>query len=261
MPSNNHEVLVMEDYLDLGEEPKIGMKFDLSFGGKKTSVSISGIFSPLKLPIAQGHGEKGLDAPMLYAQNGLFRELLSGIDNYNYSWDISCNSEHTQDIGIKLKKIVSTYTDIDIDSVFDRMATYESNNTAFYGILQSISWIIFLFGAINLVNTTLSNQLSRQHEINILRSLGSTKRQIYLMTICEGICYILSSIIIVFVIGVPTTILVSYQVGKLVYGEPVAYHFSALNMVVYVLIICLLELLLSMWAIKNQKNKSIFKQL
>ena len=47
-----------------------------------------------------------------------------------------------------------------------------------FGSFQILSWLIFLFGVMNLINTTLSNQMARKQENSILRSIGASKRDI-----------------------------------------------------------------------------------
>ena len=55
--------------------------------------------------------------------------------------------------------------------------------------MEVLSWLVFLFGVINLINTTLSNQMSRKQENSVLRSIGLTQKQLCKMNICEGLCY------------------------------------------------------------------------
>lgn len=54
---------------------------------------------------------------------------------------------------------------------------------------KSESGLIFLFGVVNLINTTLSNQVSRKRENSILRSVGLTGKQLFRMDVIEGMCY------------------------------------------------------------------------
>ena len=58
-----------------------------------------------------------------------------------------------------------------------------------FGSMQAVSCLIFLFGVVNLINTTLSNQMSRKRESSILRSIGLTGKQLCRMNIVEGMCY------------------------------------------------------------------------
>lgn len=76
-----------------------------------------------------------------------------------------------------------------------------------YNIEKFLSWLIFIFGVINLTNMTLSNQLARRQENSVLRSVGLTSKQLAAMTVYEGVGYVLCSIFISLAIGLPISIL------------------------------------------------------
>lgn len=52
MPENSHEILVKTGYEDFGEEVKVGMQFEISFGKEKIPVTVSGIFQSTKFASA-----------------------------------------------------------------------------------------------------------------------------------------------------------------------------------------------------------------
>ena len=54
MPENSHEILVKTGYEDFGEEVKVGMQFEISFGKEKIPVTVSGIFQSTKFASALG---------------------------------------------------------------------------------------------------------------------------------------------------------------------------------------------------------------
>ena len=47
----------------------------------------------------------------------------------------------------------------------------KSEDQVAFGSMEVLSWLVFLFGVINLINTTLSNQMSRKQENSILRKV------------------------------------------------------------------------------------------
>ena len=86
-----------------------------------------------------------------------------------------------------MKNIVATHTDIALENI-DTIIEYEKNINSFvFGSMEVLSWLVFLFGVINLINTTLSNQMSRKQENSVLRSIGLTQKQLCKMNICEEI--------------------------------------------------------------------------
>lgn len=260
MPSGN-EIIVMDGYQAFGKKPEVGMQLEISLGGIQMPVKISGIFEIGKISMAYGHGDKQLDAPMMYFPSELFEVLMPGISTFDYSWDITCEPSETKKVEAALQDIIANNTEIAMDSIFERCEIYRALNSPVYSVLQTMSWIVFLFGVINLINTTLSNQLSRQHENSILHSIGLTHIQLYKMVICEGSFYVFSSMLLVIGIGTPIAYLICRQVGKITYGEAVKYQFPFKQMVAYLLTLSLLELALSIWTIKRQRKKTIIEQI
>lgn len=92
------------------------------------------------------------------------------------------------------------------------MKGYEKDNTIYF-VLQVISILIFLFGVINMINTTLSNQLFRRREYSVLRSIGLTEKQLYKVIIGEGMCYSILSICMTLLIGTPIAMLICRQMS------------------------------------------------
>ena len=112
----------------------------------------------------------------------LFQELIPDVTNFDYSWDIVCDPEKSEKVGEALENLVVSHTDIGLDTFEDKVDSYGYMDVA-YGVMQVISWFIFLFGVINLINTTLSNQYSRRQENSVLRSIGLAPKQLAQMTV------------------------------------------------------------------------------
>ncbi len=203
----------------------------------------------------------GVDGPMMFLSEELFQELIPDVTNFDYSWDIVCDSEKSEKVGKALENLVVSHTDIGLDTFEDKVDSYEYMNVA-YGVMQVISWFIFLFGVINLINTTLSNQYSRRQENSVLRSIGLAPKQLAQMTVWEGMGYVVSSILLMLAIGLPITLLVWRKFSITAYaGRILPYEFPVLQMGAYVAVIVAVELILSIWTIRRQKKQSLIEQM
>jgi putative ABC transport system permease protein len=131
-----------------------------------------------------------------------------------------------------------------------------------FGSMEALSWLIFLFGVVNLINTALSNQMSRRRENSILRSIGLTSRQLCRMNICEGLCYAAFAALAVLLIGLPISVVVCREVSRQSFaGEIVPYQFPILEMALFLLVLFGLEFLLSAWTAGRQKKQSLIEQI
>jgi len=70
-----------------------------------------------------------------------------------------------------------------------------------YGVLLIIAVVITCFSLINLVNTTITNFISRKQEFGILQSIGLTEKQLLKMLQYEGLIYSASATIITVILG------------------------------------------------------------
>ena len=261
MPDNNG-ILLPYEYCDFDGKEKLGETIELSLGEKTIPVTISGYFDAKQVfAFASGHGSIGVDGPMMFLPEELFQELIPDVTNFDYSWDIVCNPDKSEKVGKALENLVVSHTDTGLDTFEDKVDSYGYMNVA-YGIMQVISWFIFLFGVINLINTTLSNQYSRRQENSVLRSVGLAPKQLAQMAVWEGMGYVVSSILLMLAIGLPITLLVWRKFSISAYaGRILPYEFPWLQMGVYVVVLVTVEFILSVWTIRRQKKQSLIEQM
>ena len=120
----------------------------------------------------------------------------------------------------------TTHTDIALEDI-DTIIEYEKKINSFaFGSMEVLSWLVFLFGVINLINTTLSNQMSRKQENSVLRSIGLTQKQLCKMNICEGLCYAFFATMATLIVGLPVSIFACRKMGIGAFaGNVVPYKF------------------------------------
>ena len=259
MPSDSHSILLADSILETNDDMGVGTVLEFSFGEAATAVKVVGLFSPTNCKAGIGHG-LGLDGAMVFAPESLFQELLPEIENFSYSWSIVSDSGQSQSVEEGLQNIVSIHSDLAINSFADTVEN--DTNSKFYMAMKIVSWLIFLFGVVNLINTTLANQLSRKRENSILRSIGLTQKQLYKMIVCEEIYYALFAITATLIIGLPVAIFSCREISKISYaGEIIAYQFPLFEMGLFLLVLFGLEFILSLWTIRRQKKQSLIEQM
>ena len=260
MPDNNG-ILLPYEYRGFDGKEKLGETIELSLGEKTIPVTILGFFDADQIVFASGHGTLGVDGPMMFLSEELLQELIPDVTHFDYSWDIVCDSDKSEKVGKALENLVVSHTDIGLDTFEDRVDSFGYMSVV-YGIMQVISWFIFLFGVINLINTTLSNQYSRRQENSVLCSVGLAPKQLAQMAVWEGMGYVVSSILLMLAIGLPITLLVWRKFSISSYaGRILPYEFPWLQMGVYVVVLVTVEFILSVWTIRRQKKQSLIEQM
>lgn len=264
MPTDSHSIVIHDQIVAYFEDMGVGSTVDFSSidGKQSIPVTISGVFSTSKMPVIFGHGRAHTDGSVFFAPKDLFYELYPEITTFDYSWSIVSNPKKAETVKAELKNIVAEHSNLALDEIDTAIAAEKSQNSAAFGSMQVLSWLVFLFGVINLINTTLSNQMSRKQENSVLRSIGLTQKQLCKMNICEGLCYAFFATLAILIVGFPISIVASREISIATFGgNVVPYKFPVLEMGLFILVLFGMELILSVWTIRRQKKQSLIEQM
>ena len=261
MPTDSHSIVISGAIVSHYEDMGVGSTVEISFGEGQPSlpVTISGLFGP---GTYTGHGKLATDGAVAFAPEELFHELHPEITSFDYSWSIVSDPKKDETVKAGLKNLVAGHSNIALEEINTRIEYWKSKDQAAFGSMEVLSWMIFLFGVINLINTTLSNQMSRKQENSVLRSIGLTQKQLCKMNICEGLCYALFATLATLTVGLPISVVVSREMGSAtLHGKVVPYQFPVLEMGLFILVLFGMELILSVWTIRRQKKQSLIEQM
>ena len=264
MPTDSHSIVIHDKIVAHFEDMGVGSTVEFSSvdGKKSIPVTISGVFSASKMPVIYGHGRAHTDGSVFFAPKDLFRELHPEITTFDYSWSIVSDPKKDETVKAELKNIVAEHSNLALDEIDTAIAAEKSQNSVAFGSMQVLSWLVFLFGVINLINTTLSNQMSRKQENSVLRSIGLTQKQLCKMNICEGLCYAFFATLAILIVGLPISVVVSREMGSAtLHGKVVPYQFPVLEMGLFILVLFGMELILSVWTIRRRKKQSLIEQM
>ena len=258
MPKNQFEVLLTDGYMELGITK--GTPIKITNSGEEIECIVSGFFD--KSFVGTENGTDAIDPANLIITQELAQQLFPNTEKFAYSWEIITDKTYNDEIESAIQqKITSKEKGLSICSYNDVVEYMESSMNLLFGSLQMLSLLILLFGIINLINMTLSNHQARKQEISTLRSVGLSLKQLYRSLITEGLLYVLVSFGIVLLVGIPIAIPVSKAVGIL-FGMPnLSYQFPTMQIGGYLLILILLQLILSVWEIRDLKKRSLTEQM
>ena len=260
MPTDARSILLGTGYQKYLADMDVGAVMELSLGQKTVTVTISGLFDMSKM--TNGHGALAMDSAGLFAPEELFHELHPEIENFDYSWSIVSAPKKAESVESRLKELVSGRSNLGMDTIAIHIEYEKMQSSIIFGSLQALSWLIFLFGVVNLINTTLSNQMSRKRENSILRSVGLTGKQLCRMSVTEGMCHALFAAFTVLILGLPISMAVCAEVSKKSFaGAVVPYQFPFLQMGLFLLVLFGMEIILSVWMVRRQKKQSLVEQM
>ncbi len=260
MPPDARSIII-DSHTSSNNNIGAGETVELISGKSTLPVTISGVFDNKSIP-TNGHGALHIDGPLEFAPEALFHELHPEITSFDYSWSIVSDPKKAEHVESELKNIVASHSNIALDEINTAIEFEKMSNSLAFGSMEVLSWMVFLFGVINLINTTLSNQIARKRENSILRSVGLTQKQLCKMNICEGLCYALFAALATLIVGLPASIFAcrKMSIGAFA-GNVVPYQFPVLEMGLFILVLFGMELILSVWTIRRQKKQSLIEQM
>ena len=260
MPPDARSIII-DSHTSSNNNIGAGETVELISGKSTLPVTISGVFDNKSIP-TNGHGALHIDGPLEFAPEALFHELHPEITSFDYSWSIVSDPKKADHVESELKNIVASHSNIALDEINTAIEFEKMSNSLAFGSMEVLSWMVFLFGVINLINTTLSNQIARKRENSILRSVGLTQKQLCKMNICEGLCYALFAALATLIVGLPASIFAcrKMSIGAFA-GNVVPYQFPVLEMGLFALVLFGMELILSVWTIRRQKKQSLIEQM
>nr|WP_288974328.1 ABC transporter permease [uncultured Blautia sp.] len=260
MPADTHSILLSTAYQKRHTDMDVGATIELILGQETVKVTISGLFDASKT--TNGHGALAMDSAALFAPEELFHEIHPEIESFDYSWSIVNDPVKAESVESSLQELVSGRSNLGMDTIATHIEYEKMQSSIIFGSLQALSWLIFLFGAVNLINTTLSNQLSRRRENSILRSVGLTGKQLCRMSVTEGMCHAFFAALTVLLLGLPLSVAVCGSVSKKSFaGAVVPYQFPFLQMGLFLFVLFGMEVVLSVWMVRSQKKQSLVEQM
>ena len=259
LPQDSHSIALDMEYAEDMIGVEAGSVIKLSIGDQEIPVTVSGLF--INDGLQNGHGPLALDNTCMVATKELFQEAMPMIDCFDYSWSIVSDPQKAEQIENSLSAIISSNPDLALDTIGIHKDYEEMENRVVFGGFQALSWLVFLFGVVNLINTTLSNQMSRKRENSVFRAIGLTRKQLCQMTIYEGICYAFSAALATLAVGLPIAVIFARKFSEMTFHVAMPYSFPFLQMGLFVLVLFGLEIILSFWTMRRQKNQSLVEEM
>ncbi len=128
-------------------------------------------------------------------------------------------------------------------------------------MMYGMNVFIALFALVNLINTMMTNLLTRQQEFGIFQSVGMTNRQLSRMISCECLWYVGVTLLITLTLGTAcgaATVRAFHQVG--LFGS-MTYHFPAAALLVFAAALFAVHGAFSLFAVRFLQSRSLVERI
>ena len=226
-----------------GWEAAVGDELQIETGGQTRTVKVMGIVDG-NIPYG---GYDTLFIPL---------EMLSKmvpVENLNYQFIVDTDDSKWETVKDEIQKIIPPASTLYVSTLNEWTSAYREKLLNYRIPVYVFVMFIGVFGMLNLLNTLITNILTRERELGIMQAVGLSGRQLSKMLLIEGMFYTLG----VLLLSVSFGTLVGYLLCRVfsamsVFGK-VSYHFPILEMFRFFLLMLAVQMLFSHLAIRQIK--------
>ena len=173
--------------------------------------------------------------------------------------EIRTEDEKTAAVESQLLQIVDKNPGLSIYTFQESLNYYTYQQQFMNSVMLIVAICIACFSLINLINTTLTNFLSRRQEIGILQAIGLSKKQLAQMLRYEGIIYALITTVFTVCVGSGLGVLC---VNAIRAANPYYfYEFPWLVVLGYLLFLIFMQVILTAFMLNSLKKHSLVEQI
>ena len=189
----------------------------------------------------------------------LLDELMPEIENNNFRCVIQTDGSNP-DYRNQLYTEV-TNPEISILSFQDYADQVKQMLAPIIKAMYAIMIFVFLFALLNLVNTLLTNLISRQQEFGILQSVGLSNKQLSTMLSVECLCYVAGTMLTTLVIGSLCGVILCKIFNTVGTFGTLKYQFPVMEIFLFFIALLLLQVTFSMIAVRYSKQQSLVERI
>ncbi|NBI66098.1 ABC transporter permease [Pseudoflavonifractor sp. 60] len=182
---------------------------------------------------------------------------------YNANSAFVIRMEHSgySEIEDELHSLIASSDHLRLKTLKDMTMQYKSVFSTISLAAYALLAVIIMFSIINLVNTSMTNIISRRKEMGLFRAIGLDSRQLYRMIGFENGFQTLGSFAASIVGGLIIGKAICSAVGNVPGFSFVEYTFPAVSVVFYFLLVFALQFVLTKWAGLYCRRNSVVEQL
>ena len=191
-------------------------------------------------------------------------EMLSKIvpiDNLNYQFIVDTDDSKWAAAKDEIQKIIPPTSSLYVSTLNDWVEAYNEKLLNYRMPVYIFVMFIGVFGIINLLNTLITNILTRKRELGVLQAVGLSSKQLSKMLLIEGLFYTLGVLLLSISCGTLIGYLLCTVFSAMSIFGKVSYHFPTVEMFSYFILMLAVQMLFSYLAIRQIKKQSLVDQI
>lgn len=186
---------------------------------------------------------------------------LFGLENLSYQLVVDTEDDVWETVKEEIHKLMPNTAAVYITTLDDWADTFQDKLNGYRTPVYCFVLFIGVFGIINLLNTLVTNVLTRKRELGILQAVGLSSKQLSQMLLLEGVFYTLGVILLSVTLGTLSGVLLCRVFSSLSVFGVVEYQFPLFEMVGYFLFMLVVQTLFSIMTIRQLRRQALVEQI
>lgn len=181
-------------------------------------------------------------------------------DSLNAHLLISTEAEKEETVGEALTEMLAEKSELNLETFADRKVAYEQIANQLFGAISGLAIFIMMFSILSMMNTLITNIVTRKQELAMLESIGMSKGQIHRMLLGESLLLVLATVGVTMTIGT----LCGYVLSNMLYNVGVfymAFKFPVFMTLIYSVVLVSVPLIITLVSMHSFSKEALVERL
>lgn len=181
-------------------------------------------------------------------------------DNLNAHLLISADPERETAVGEAINEIVAEHPELSLEAYADREIAYSQTANSVFGTISGLAIFIMMFSILSMMNTLITNIVTRKQELAMLESIGMSKGQIRKMLLGESLILVLAAVGVTMTIGT----LLGYVLTHLLHNGGafyITFQFPVAFAIAYAAVLIAVPLIITLVSMKSFSKEALVERL
>lgn len=200
----------------------------------------------------------GLEGWFLMPEQAILKWL--SYDSLNSDLLVSTEADKEDEVGEALKQMIAEKSELHMETLADRRVMYEQNANQLFGTISGLAIFIMMFSILSMMNTLITNIVTRKQELAMLESIGMSKGQIRKMLLGESLLLVIATVGVTMTVGT----LCGYTLSKVLYGMGafyMAFQFPVVFAFAYAGVLIAVPLIITLVSMKSFSKEALVERL
>lgn len=201
---------------------------------------------------------KGLQGWFLMPEQAV-RNLVS-YDSLATDLLVSTRPEKEEAVGERLTELIADRPELTMETLAERRVIYAQNADQLFGAISGLALFIMMFSILSMINTLITNIITRKQELAMLESIGMSRGQMRTMLLGESLVLTLSTVGVTLTIGTACGYALSHMLWRagafyMKFRFPLAFSLA------YAGVLILVPLMITFVSMRTFSRESLVERL